>query len=391
MKNKPSLPEPVKMEKVKLKETSKSNSDSAIIAKAVEGLGHLCFWNIKGAYKPEKLRQAAIDVGLPSYINIPDRDIRGSVTCSNRKFKYKNPTTGMAVKAEIVHEDYIGITVGFLEREVNSKNAKWLQFDSVTIDWQKLFIDSGNSNAAEKYVDLLNREMEHYFGNDIRYQIITPILKKTHSITLHAGLRFITKNYEEELLRLQEFMEEIGAEFNVMTQLSNDLTKKTIKSEATKTLSKRVAEVTEKLSVWKERATIRSDAEENMLAELSDIKDQAELIQDALQIKLSSITTELEAAKDEAMALIKGQAPKGMSKVINAFKNAMVDEYSLKNKDGEVFFMVPEEEWADMGLNFRYRKTDGNLAKRSVALSALKSIGHYAYVKDENLVIRPLE
>lgn len=371
--------------------TKKDKSDSDIIAKAADGLGHLCYWSIKGHYKPQELRDNCIAVGLPNYIYIPDRDLRGSINCVNRKFKKKMPD-GSPVRAEIVYEDGESMSVGFLSRKVSdtSRSAKWTQFDSINITVYNTYNDKGTTSIATEYIEMLDRELAHYFGNEVRHHVITPIMKQCQAITLHAGLRFVTKKHEGDIIKLQQFMENIGAEFNVLTQLNNKLTKKTLESEAKKTLSKRVTDVQNKLKDWSNRSRIRSDAEENMLAELADIKDQAELMKDALQIKLDGLTKELDDARAEAKMLIENQEPKGKKLDLEVWKNSLDPQYEIVNND-ETMYMIPSDDWEKIGLKFSYRAKDGFIRKNSPASKALGEIGFYGYVKSDNLIIRPME
>jgi len=396
MKVNPRKPKPKPKPKTKalqpeIKSTSKAESDEDVIAQAAKGLGHLCFWDIKGHYKPDELRTKASHFKLPTYVTLPDRESRSCLSAACRKFRFIDDD-GKPFKAEIVFEDDFGYTVGLLKRDKpEERKAKWEQMDSVyleVIGSAYRFSDTGSSASADMYVKLALKELEHYFGNDIRHYVVNPIMKGCRALQLHAGLRFISIKYEKELINLQKFLASIGAEFHVLTQLDNAMTRNTISGEVKKTLSEKVKSLQEKLAGWKTRTVIRSDAEAGLLTELRELKEQTELMQDALQIKLTSLTTALADAREEALEMI-NERPNSRVKEVKKWQSIMDESYTTE-ENGETIFLIPKEDWDSYGLKFRFRKTDGHFAEKSTATKILNQLGHYAYVKDNHLVIRPL-
>lgn len=376
-----------------IRKTRMANNDEKVISMVSQGLGHLCFWNIRGSYKPQELRQKAKEHNLPDYVTIPDREIRACLSTACRKFRVVSDDE-KPIKAEIVFDDEFGHTIGLLKRDKpEERKAKWEQIDSVYIlnlGTSYKVSDSGSTEYAKEFIKVALHELQHHFGNEIRQNIVNPIMSGCKAIPLHAGLRFISKKYEKDLINLQSFLSSVGADFHVLTQLDNEMTRKSIGSQVKQHLTERVAKLQESLKDWEKRSVIRVDAEEALLSELKSINEQADLCKDALQITISDLTNSLLQAKETALQLI-DEKPNAKNKEIKSWRSVLCEEYLVSNENNIEVFVVPKTDWDVLSIKFKYRKKDGSLSPSSNAFKILKALGYTGLVKDDCLVVKTID
>jgi hypothetical protein len=384
--------------KVKAKKPARSRSAKAkktdrAIGKIANGLGCMISWDYNcHNWKPADLRTLAIKVGIdPS--TIKDVPVTNGMHNAAALFK-DSDIDGNLIKAVKVHtDDQNGLyTFGLIRHIVDSdaKEGKGIQIDSVCYEPNsKSFISKGSTGHATALMNAINFRVEHYTGNEFRKWVIMPLISKWGAIRIMGGLYYVSDQHKAEVDALEKMCIQCGVGLHIMDQMDTVRTRNSISEKGKQSLKDRIKDVEQTLEKWKNRkGKIRKDGQDSLLAELRDIRMNADLLRTALSAKVSDLTDTLDVIKAEAEGIIMNQPtkPTTSKKVLQQWRNAMRPEYKL----GETkTYVIPFSDLDLLTLPNTAKQKYYYKAGKRLAI-ALGELGYVGMIKGENVILNAI-
>ena len=364
------------------------------LEKVSEGLGCLVNWKTgKTIWKASEIAAKAMSAGLPTEVTdtIKPNSTRMAVSVAIEDSKWKRMRKeGKKIEVSLVHEDKNGNqTYGFLgwEKDGNDENAKASrkQFDRVCLGSDRKWLYKGQTEEAATFCNIVDFHLEHLSASDINTKVTTPMLGLLQSCRVGSASYFVRQTPENDELieKWSSFMAEIDFELFPMTLAFDKRTQSSLVSGATADMTKRLEVQVNKIAEWKKKNRVHARSRDVALRELGKLMTDAELVEDALETKLKSLTDAINSAIDEANDIIKTTAPAGISAPIFAAMSKLLereDKVLETTPHGKVyFFLVPE--FTDFLAN-------GKISPP--ARKCLRSLGYFHYIESGVVILRPL-
>jgi hypothetical protein len=260
------------------------------------------------------------------------------------------------------------------------------------------FERDAKTNAGRRVQDLVNFRLTHYTGLELTRWVLKPLMLSNNAVKLADvdGLYYMIEARMELVSKVKIACDLIGVRFRKRDLLANAGNLADMSETAQENLADRIGSVTETLEAWEAKSKIRKSSSDALYAELEAIRDEAEVLADALGFGLRKIEDALESAETRAVDMVteKNEAYEGRVAPTEASLNrwkALLNDKTLVAKDGDLeIYSMTIDEAIEGGIPAStarkpYYYRDGQIHARSLA-----ELGYFATIENGEIIIQSL-
>ena len=373
-----------------------ANPTTALPQTISQGLGYLVMWTGSCKETYNTLNTKAVDAGLPVDVtkDITQHTVQASLGLAKADTRWKKVlhNSYRVEVRELSRDTTSGVTVmEFLGYEVEdngtTKKGKRTHFDKVAIDDKGNWIGRGTTEVAEAFIDLVDDHRAFLRGQDLYEKITAPVLKLMRRVRIARNCYYVANTPENNVLieALDKCMSSVGYTLVCLTQKDDQRTKKGLVAQITEDLNDRIQTVTGKVADWKSKNRVHGRSSKSVFEELAEILEDTQGMEEALSISLQTLQDQITQCKAEANVIVSSQAPTGVNdlafddfkSIINNPKNVLEDTVH------GAIVMITTEVVKD------YLNKDMTVLRKS-AVSAMKTLGYYHFIKDQIMILRPI-
>lgn len=390
---------------------AREEQDQAIIENAMQGLGALVSWGYPSSFgvTPEKIAEAFKASGLTD-VEVQPISLNHGVRQGCTSFRQYKDSSG-TYRAEIsnVAKDEtsgaVRLTISVQKRAKIGKKTDWLCDDVngeiltvLSDDTGISFERDAKTNAGRRVQDLVNFRLTHYTGLELTRWVLKPIMLSNNAVKLADvdGLYYMIEARMELVSKVKIACDLIGVRFRKRDLLANAGNLADMSETAQENLADRIGAVTETLEAWEAKSKIRKSSSDALYAELEAIRDEAEVLADALGFGLRKIEDALESAELRAVDMVteKNEAYEGRVAPTEASLNRwkeLLNDKTLVAKDGDLeIYSMTIDEAIEGGIPAStarkpYYYRDGQIHARSLA-----ELGYFATIENGEIIIQSL-
>ena len=158
----------------------------------------------------------------------------------------------------------------------------------------------------------------------------------------------------------------------------------------------RVNSVKETLATWEAKSKIRKSSSEALYSELDAIKDEAEVLADALGFALEEIVSSLASAKERAVDMIVGKtegsidAPAPQEASVARWSALLREDFLLADDEEIKVFCIPMSDVLAGGVPASTAKSNYYYKGGQVHARALAHLGFYGVIQDGDLIVQSI-
>ena len=285
--------------------------------------GMFVWWELDNSrITPDALRQILDDEGFTPKSPVPDIDPASAIrrACSEWSMGRGNQKR---YKAEITHEANGFITVGLLTRErVDAKEVEWTQrgiaeFDTASGTWTVVAVDNDSNEkthteAMASFRDLTSTYLTFLDHRWIRPNLLTPTMEAVRAVNMRrgSGFYFAPKQHMAELRRLRRVIRRIGnCDLRLAVVGNDEDTVSSVTSATSDEMVSTINDIQEQLRGWADSdRAVRTDSQANALTALAELIKTADVYEAALDVRLDTLRSDIQAARRKALAIIADKA-----------------------------------------------------------------------------------
>lgn len=367
-----------------------------------QGFGFMVLWNNNGfgSRDPEALERIAKDGKvfgkknpnnesfLIKEVTFEKHTVQTAVqlACNDSSVKAAKHN-GEKIESKLVHTSEQGVrTIEFLGYEkVLEKQGKRRQIDRVVIDDQGQCLDSGSTDVATSWISAFQKHLNNWNSNDMYSQVIKKYLSSMKALNITKSNYYVMNTPENLVLldRLRVFMNQVGCELLTLTQAEDKNTQAALTMQVKDAVNARLDTVKVKLDKWKADNRVHGRSENAVMSELTDILTYASELQANLKTSMTDLIESVQAAQNEANAIINSQAPAGVVPAIYTyFQSLMVEDNVFDTGENGSSYMF------NIDLSNSDLIENNTLSKE--ATKALKSLDYYGFMANNVVMIRPI-
>jgi len=373
------------------------SADQEITDTIAKGFGALVSWGYESGFgaKPELIQEAFVASGIE--IEVSElTDAHGARSGCSAFRKWNND--GETFRAEVSDKDKDSgiITISIQKRAKIGKKTDWIAIESLSYK-DGSFVAPSNTPAGQKLSRLVDYRRWHYTGMEFTRWVLKPLMLANSAVKLQDidGLYYMIESKIELVAKMKVACDLLGVRFRKRNLLRSSDNVADMRDNAKDGLVDRIETIKETLQSWEAKSNIRKSSEDALYAELDSLREEAELLADALGFALGDLNSSLDKAKERAVEMIVGQTDETNTPAPHKGSvdrwSAMLNEDNLLAKDGEyeVYSIsladviaggVPE---STAKSNYYYK--DGNVHAR-----ALAHLGYFGVIQDGELVVQSI-
>jgi len=310
-------------------------TDQTIAHDLAQGIGALAWWDLLDSkISPAELRGI---LGFEKWdIKVPDIKPQQAIRKGANSWR-KGAGNAERFKADVVFSDSDTMIVGILKRvRIGPKKVAWEQVDRIVYsDMQggtPIRIEQGNTIEADEVHECISWRFQYLNHEWIRPNLIKAPLAQLGAFNLRrsGGIVFVPAQGMDELDRIARVVRQLGkSQFHVSHVADTGDSRDSIGASAQGSLVGKLKDIKQRLDGW-ESATKRTSSKisDRTFAEFRELRDQARLYADCLNIQLDSLLGSIGSAEDRARFILDGQGPKPT----NGGSSARTPSEKLKSK-----------------------------------------------------------
>ncbi len=282
-------------------------------------MGAFVWWDLdRCKVTPGHLRAVLAAEGLagtgqPTDIDVPDIDPTSAVrrACQNWAMGRGNAPR---YRAEVTAVDNGKVYIGILQhqregqREVAWKQVELLAYDVQAGGWA----NQHASDAARDFMAAANDFIAYHDHRFLRPGVIVPQLGRMKAISLRkqGGIYFVPLANLDAARKLKRVVAQLGAsELHICVVENDPDARASVAGSAREHVMDQLLGVQEQLGAWRESSRqVRSDSQANVLGQLAELLGLADLYERTLEVSLKDLRAQVQAAQDDAMAILAGKA-----------------------------------------------------------------------------------
>ena len=200
------------------------------------------------------------------------------------------------------------------------------------------------TTEAKEFCRIVDFHLSHYTASDVNTKVTTPMLKALNSCRIGSSSYFVrqTAANDEMVTNWSKFMSDIGYELFPVTAAKDLRTQGSLASGATAHMEKELDALVATVEKWEKDNRIHGRSKDACLDKLGILMENAEKVEEALQCKLTELTSAIDALQKQAMTIINSVAPNGVPPAIyEGIKNLLQrDRVLQETPHGKVYFFM---------------------------------------------------
>ena len=376
---------------------TRKSSDQQITDAIASGFGALVSWGYPSSWKgntPSEIEEAFKASGIDLEVaELSDSHATRQGCVSFRKWNDGSDT----YRAEVSDKDKDTgvITISVQKQTKVGRKTDWIATESLTYKDGK-FEAPANTPAGKRVVDLVNFRGSHYTGMEFSRWILKPLVMNANAVKLQDidGLYYMIEKRMDLVAKIKLACDLLGLRFRKRNLLKSSDNVADMAENARDGLVDRIESIKSTLTEWEAKSKIRKSSEDALFNELDSIKEEAEVLADALGFALEDLVSSLASAKERAVEMINGKeevvAPQPQQASVERWNGLLNETYLLAEDNGEKIYCIPLDDVIAAGVpkstarsNYYYK--DGNVHAR-----ALGALGFFGVIQDGDLIVQSI-
>lgn len=278
-------------------------------------IGAFVWWDAEDlTVEPSKLREILTDNGFDDVAaRVPDIEASSAIRRAAQEWGQGRGNQDR-YKAEVNLEDGNQVVVGILHRWQNGEKSGWTQIETVVFDkasgtWAS--DAAADTDQCVAFTRVAADRMQYLDARWIRPRFIMDQLDKANAIRLRnrGGFYFIADSQLSLVDRMSAVLNAMGPNCMSIARIQGDeSSRKAVANGVRESMHDALTEITAELEGWKTQTRkVRTDSQTNVFGSLQTLLARASIFEQALEIQLTDIRAQAQAAQDHAMAILAGE------------------------------------------------------------------------------------